>query len=141
MSYTTPCILEPEQYFILYRSSWFLLVSSLFGLYKKMYLDSFIYFVIFLTSINYWRRPDYSWRRYLDMTVAKSTIIYQCYYSYESKYQTYFYFYLLLAISCYKISIYYYHKNEYWKSTYFHFLFHCFINLSIFFLISGKEIA
>jgi hypothetical protein len=120
MIYSTPCILEPNQYIILYRSSWFLLFTSLFGLYKQLYLDSLIYFTVFLTSINYWRHPDYSWRRYIDMASVKCSLVYHSYYSHKSKYQRYYIFYNLVAILCYKISIYYYSKNDNWKSTYFH---------------------
>lgn len=139
MTYSTPCILEPKQYNILYGSSWISLFTCLFGLYNQLYMDACIPFVVFLTSINYWRHPDYSWRRYLDMAVVNSSLIYQSYYSHKSKYQGYYFFYTLIAITCYKISINYYHKNDYWKSTYFHCLLHIFANISLIYLFAGLQ--
>ena len=138
MSFTTPCILEPKQYGFLYSSSWITLFTSLFGLYRQFYLDACFPFAVFLTSINYWRHPDYSWRRYLDMATVKCSLFYQGYYSYRSKYQNYYYFYTVVAILCYKISIYYHHKDN-WKSTYFHSLVHVFANASIVVLFAGME--
>ena len=138
MSFTTPCILEPKQYNVLYRSSWIALFTSLFGLYRQLYVDACIPFAVFLTSINYWRHPDYSWRRYLDMATVKCSLFYQGYYSYRCKYRKYYYFYTVLAILCYKISIYYHHKDN-WKSTYFHSLVHVFANASIVALFAGME--
>jgi hypothetical protein len=138
MIFTTPCILEPKQYGFLYSSSWITLFTSLFGLYRQFYLDACFPFAVFLTSINYWRRPDYSWRRYLDMATVKCSLFYQGYYSYRSKYQNYYYFYTVVAILCYKISI-YYHDKDNWKSTYFHSLVHVFANASIVVLFAGME--
>lgn len=139
MPYSTQCILKPEQYIILYRSSWIALFTSLFGLYKQLYMDACIPFAVFLTSINYWIHPDYSWRRYLDIATVNVSLIYQIYYSHKSKYRSYYFFYTLLAISSYKISIDYYHKNDYWKSTYFHCLLHIFANISLIYLFAGFE--
>jgi hypothetical protein len=113
------------------------LFTSLFALYRQLYIDACFPFAVFLTSINYWRYPDYSWRRYLDMTTVKCSLVYQSYYSYKSKTRKYYYFYTALAILCYRISIYYYQKKDNWKSTYFHFLLHIFSNASLIALYSG----
>ena len=139
MSFCTPCILEPKQYNILYCSSWIALFTSLFGVYKQLYIDACIPFAVFITSINYWRHPDYSWRRYLDMTTVNCSLIYQSYSSYKCKYRNYYYFYTSLAIISYMISIYYYSKKDNWKSTYFHCLLHVFANISLIYLLSGIE--
>lgn len=41
---------------------------------------------VFLTSINYWIYPNYSWRRYLDMTYVIFAMNYQLYKAYGSQY-------------------------------------------------------
>ena len=46
------------------------------GLYQEIYDLSLYTGAVWLTSINYWREPDLSWRYYLDITVVRSGILY-----------------------------------------------------------------
>ena len=70
------CILYPEQYKIIYNVSFLSLGSCMYAIYNGYYCLSICPGGVFLTSINYWRHPDYSWRRYLDMTYVKLSFIY-----------------------------------------------------------------
>jgi hypothetical protein len=55
----------------LYYSSFLIGVSSTISLYYKDYSTLLFMFLLFLTSINYWQRPDYGFRRNIDMFLCK----------------------------------------------------------------------
>lgn len=55
----------------LYYSSFLIGVSSTISLYYKDYSTLLFMFILFLTSINYWKRPDYGFRRDVDMFLCK----------------------------------------------------------------------
>jgi hypothetical protein len=57
---------KPQADYLFY-TSFGSLVGSLYGFYKKQYINSLGVFLIFLTSINYWRNPVYGWRRNIDI--------------------------------------------------------------------------
>ena len=77
-------VLYPEQYKLIYNISFLCLISSIYAVYQEYYVLSIIPGSVFITSINYWRYPDYSWRRYLDMICVKSALLYQLYRAYNS---------------------------------------------------------
>lgn len=131
-------ILYPEQYNLIYNVSWLSLGSTLYALYNQHYTLWFVPGSIFLTSITYWYKPDYSWRRYLDMAVAKSMCLYQLYMAYNSEYYYSYYLVTCLGLSFYPIGLYYYNKKDYWMSTYSHIVFHILCNISNIILYSGK---
>jgi hypothetical protein len=133
-------ILIPEQYNLIYRVSWISLASTLYALSNKHYTLWFVPGSIFLTSINYWRKPDYSWRRYLDIVVAKTMVAYQLSMAYKSEYALLYYVVSGTALSFYPIGIYYYKKGDHWKSTYSHIMLHVLCNLGNFILYSGAPL-
>jgi hypothetical protein len=55
----------------LYYSSFLIGVSSTISMYYKDYSTVLFMFLLFLTSINYWKRPDYGFRRDVDMFLCK----------------------------------------------------------------------
>jgi hypothetical protein len=133
-------ILKKSQSKILWRTSWFCLFSSCVAFYNSHYLLAILPCSCFLTSINYWRCPDYSWRRYTDIIVVNSAISYQMYYAYSCKAENFKIYFLLMIISikCFLLGKYYYNKKKYWLSTYFHALLHFFANVANIILYSGK---
>jgi hypothetical protein len=46
-------------------------VSSTISMYYNDYSTVLFMFLLFLTSINYWQRPDYGFRRDVDMFLCK----------------------------------------------------------------------
>ena len=60
------CILEPDQYNLIFRASFLSLGSSVYAIHNGHYDLALCPGGVFLTSITYWVKPDYSWRRYLD---------------------------------------------------------------------------
>jgi hypothetical protein len=131
-------ILHKDQYTMIYRFSHILVGTCMYGIYRQHYYLAVCPGFIYLTSINYWRKPDYSWRRYLDMAVVKSTIIYQHIMAYNAEYAIPYYTIFGLGIFMYPIGIYYYSTNDYWKSTYSHILLHVLANIGTIILYSGK---
>lgn len=131
------CILYPEQCSFLWRTSFFSLASSLYAVYKGQYSLALAPGGVFLTSINYWRKPDYSWRRDLDMYYVKLAVSYQMMRAYNAQYNRLYYATLFTGVCFYPISIYFYKKKQYWHSTYAHSMIHIVANISNIILYSG----
>jgi len=69
----------------LYYSSYLLGVSSCVSFYYQDYITFLFMFVLFLSSIHFWRRPDYGLQRDIDMFLCKCIAVYfymntLCYY-------------------------------------------------------------
>lgn len=73
------CILPRKYYAILYFSSYLSLFSVAYAAYRHYYVLSLIPGSVFLSSILYWQRPDYSWRRTVDMAVVGTALVMNCY--------------------------------------------------------------
>ena len=78
--------LDKNNYIYMYRTSHLFLISFLYGMLRKHYSVSIVPGLIFLGSINYWKNPDYSYRRYLDIGITISGVIYQNYTAYNAQY-------------------------------------------------------
>ena len=132
------CILHPEQYKMIFNVSFLSLGTSIYAIYNGYYGLSICPGGVFLTSINYWKYPDNSWRRDLDMTYVKFALIYQLYKAYGSQYMVQYYTIMFVAVSMYPLGNYYYNKKQFWLSTYLHCLLHIFSNIANVFLYSGQ---
>jgi hypothetical protein len=122
--------LPPKYYIILWRTSWFGLISSCFALYKQFYDFAFLSFIVFLTSINYWKFPINNWRRKVDMFCVQCGLTYKIIKAYNVKENYYYYTVLSFALSFYIFSLYFSKKNKLWLSTLSHSLLHFFGNIS-----------
>lgn len=54
----------------LFYSSFTMSLTALIALYFDEGVTSFYYFILFLTSINFWRKPEYGIRHKMDKTVV-----------------------------------------------------------------------
>jgi hypothetical protein len=133
-------ILSKPQANILWRTSWFCCVSAVYAFYQKHYCLVLLPSSCFITSINYWRCPDYSWRRYIDIVVVNYSIAHQNYYAYVHNAENFRISFLFMEIGtcCFLLGVYFYNKKQYWLSTYFHALLHFFANIANIILYSGK---
>ena len=132
------CILKKEQYSLIYKVSFLSLWSFACAIYNGQYMLSLSPAGTFLTSINYWRKPDYSWRRYADITYVHCSLAYQVYRATRSQYMYQYYSLTFCAINLFALGVYYYKKNKHWHSTYAHCGLHIFANIANMFLYSGK---
>ena len=132
------CILCPAQYFLIWRVSFLSLFSSMYAIYNKHYDLAIVPGGVFCTSIMYWYKPDYSWRRTIDMSYVKIALCYQIIRAYNSTYYKLYYFSLIVSVLFYPLGIYFYKKKLFWNSTYSHCLLHVFANMGNFILYSGN---
>ena len=130
-------ILEKEQYICIYNTSYLLLTSFFYAIYRNHYNLAIVPGSVFISSIHYWKKPDYSYRRYLDMTIVKMGLVYQCYIAYNAEYGNMYYILVSTAMMFYPVGIYYYNKKDYWKSTYSHIILHLVANVANIVLYSG----
>ena len=70
-------ILNKEQANYIYHASYLSLCSCLYATYRNYYDFAFVTGIVFLTSINYWRNPINSYRRYIDITAVNTALFYQ----------------------------------------------------------------
>ena len=117
-------ILLPEQYNLIWKISFIHFLCSIYAMYRQHYIIALCPACVFVTSLNYWRYPDYSWRRYVDMVVVKSTIAYQIVTAYNAEYNRYYYITLVMSLCFYPTGIYYHKKRMLWHSTIAHVLLH-----------------
>ena len=131
-------ILEKEQYNIIYKLSYIHVLSSVYGYMYQPSSLSLFNLSSTLTSVTYWYLPLNNWRRYLDIVVVNSNMIYNLYSAYYSIYGYYYYLIILGVATSFGISHYYYYKHDYWTSTLFHILVHLYGFMGNMILFSGN---
>lgn len=127
-------VLYPEQSAFIWKASW----ASLYALKTGHYDLAIIPGGVFVTSLNYWRNPDFlSWRRHVDVSYVQLALVYQMVRAYNAEYAKLYYLTMVLGMSCYPISYHYYYKKQYWRSTYMHSCVHVISNIANVILYSG----
>ena len=128
-------------YMLIYKVSHLSLLSFFYALYMQQNALAIVPASVFATSTLYWYKPDYSWRRYLDMAVVKSCFVYQGIMAYNADFGPEYYVIILVAISFYPIGILYHKKGDTWSSTYSHIMVHILANLANLILYSSSPIG
>lgn len=128
-------------YILIYKVSHLSLLSFFYALYRSQYTLAIVPVSVFLTSTLYWYKPDYSWRRYLDMVVVKSCFVYQGIMAYNADFGPEYYVIILVAISFYPIGILYDKKGDTLSSTYAHVMLHILANLANIVLYSSSPLT
>jgi hypothetical protein len=131
-------ILYPEQSYFIWKVSWVSLISCVYAIYQGYNDLAIVPGGVLITSLNFWRHPDYSWRRTLDMNYVRVALSYQLLRSYNSEYVTEHLLLMIFAVSCFPISWKYYNNGEWWISVYIHSLVHIIANIGNVILYSGK---
>ena len=142
VSETTPTellglVLPPNYANVLWYVSWLSLASAIYA-WKRGYPDlAAVPGGVWMTSINYWRKPDYSWRRYVDMAYVHTALVYQILRANDSQHQRVYY--LILALGCmfFPFGVYFHQKMDLRKSTWCHLMVHLLGNVSNLILYSG----
>ena len=136
-----PTILDYEQYILLYKVSYIHLLSSIYGYVYQSNHVALFNLATSLTSINYWYLPLDNWRRYIDIIVANSNMIYYLYLANQSIYGYYYYLIILCLVLSYVAGNYYYiWKKDYWTSTFLHLLVHIYGFMGNIILFSGNPL-
>ena len=133
------CIYEPIQYNYLWKSSCMFLVTTCYAVYQTKY--EFIVFPtgIFLTSINYWRKPVYnSWQRSLDVFYVYFSVFYNIFRSLGAEYMYQFNSFVLLGLLFYILSKYNHRKKRLYMSALLHSIAHLLGNVALLYLYSGE---
>lgn len=132
------CILYPEQYKFIMRTAFLLLGTSIYGIKQGHYAMAIIPGSVFITSVNYWRKPDYSWRRTVDIYLVKGSMLYQTFRAVGTENEKIYYIIVILGTIFYLYGIHLYNKKRYWASTYSHSMLHVMGNLACIVLYSGN---
>jgi hypothetical protein len=122
-------ILPTEQYNFLWRSSFQGFISFSLAVARGYYDLCWFPLLVTLTSLNYWRRPDYSWRRYIDMA-AIQCMYYQLWRAWGAENRTANYAFTAIAIAFFFMGVFAYSQKRYWAATLLHFCAHCCSNMS-----------
>jgi len=133
------CIYEPIQYNYLWKSSCMFLVTTCYTVYQAKY--EFIVFPtgIFLTSINYWRKPVYnSWQRSLDVFYVYFSVLYNIFRSFGAEYVYQFNSFVLLGLLFYILSNYNHRNKRLYMSALLHSISHLLGNVALIYLYSGE---
>jgi hypothetical protein len=131
-------ILYPDQSYYIWKVSWLSLISCAYAIYQGYTDLSLVPGGVLITSLNYWRNPDYSWKRTLDMNYVRFALSYQIIRSYEAEYAVPHLICMILAVSCFPLSWKYYNNNRWWDSVYIHCLVHILGNIGNIILYSGN---
>ena len=127
-----------EQYLFIWKVSFLSLFSSIYAINNGHYDLALVPGGVFLTSINYWRKPvPNSLRRYIDITYITLGVSYQSIRAFNAEYYLEHYITLAIAISFYQVGVFFYNKKQYWNATYSHCMIHVIANISNIILYSG----
>ena len=89
------------------------------------------------TSVNFWRNPDFSWRRELDIHFVRLSILYHLIRAYKSENRNTYYILTGSAITFYPIGVYFFIKKKYKYFMISHILVHILGDVSNLVLYSG----
>lgn len=92
---------------------------------------------VWLTSINYWRHPDFSWRRFVDIIYVHMSLAYQISRAVRAQYAISYFCVLSVGVFFFLIGL-YFHKKQPWLSTLCHGMSHILGNVSNVILYSGN---
>ncbi len=112
----------------LFYSSCSFAITSLYGVYKKEYIKSLGVFLIFTSSINYWRNPVHGLRRNVDIVSSILGILINVQNSNEHPRRLYLILFLFFGLLFYPVGFYFQDKSIH-LSTLCHSLIHIICNL------------
>ena len=116
----------------LFYSSFSMSLTALIALYFDEGITSIYYFVLFLTSINFWKKPEYGLRRNLDKLLVYTGVFYTIFTIYnllhKEFYRVMFFnmFVCLIAFDTIETILCYYHSTQW---IIFHMAIHIYVSL------------
>ena len=133
--------LYPNQYNLLWRSSWCSLIGGSYAIYTQHYSHAIACYAILLTSLNYWQYPTpRSWSRFLDMTCVKLALAHHLITAYSMSNAIPYYSTLFVALVSFQVGLELYKRDYWWASVYAHMMVHIFGNISNIVLYSSVSL-
>ena len=129
-------IVPLDQAKFLFYISFLCIPSFAYALYRRHYDMAIVPFGVWLTSMNYWRCPKFSWRRNLDIAYVFLSMFYQIFRAYSAENGKLFYLLLIFGSINYPISWRLQSRCS-WLSLLFHLFIHLVGNISNIILYSG----
>jgi hypothetical protein len=115
---------DASEYIIPKANGRYICIMSLFGLIsgicaikEGLYNLAIAPVGIFITSVNYWRKPVYGLRRNVDLVYVTCSLIYHILYSIRVQYAAIYCSIITIAFLCWPLSWYFYRKKYIWTST------------------------
>jgi hypothetical protein len=112
-------------------------ISASYAVKQNLFHMSIGPFTIFLSSINYWRKPVYGFRRNFDIGCSLFSLTYHILCSIKMQRAFLYCSIMTIACLCWPLSWYMYNKKYFWTSTIIHGLIHVIGNIGNFALIYG----
>jgi hypothetical protein len=125
---------------LLWYVSWFSFASAVYAWNQGYYDLAIVPGGVWVTSINYWRKPDYSWRRYVDIGYVHTALLYQMLRAQESEHRRMYYTVLAMGCLFFPFGVYFHQNMHLRRSTLCHLLVHLLGNVSNVILYSGYVI-
>ena len=123
-------------YYICIMSTLFFL-SGIYAVKRGLFILSIGPLVVFINSINYWRRPTYGLRRNIDICWCLFALIIQMYNSHLSIYYFMYRCIMLSSLLFYPLGWILYKKKYFWLSTISHSMLHVGPNIANVVLYAG----
>ena len=130
-------VCPPDQATVCWYFAWLSLFSSLVGIYYGHYDLAFFTFLIFLTSLFYWRNPTYSWRRNLDIIVVQIGIIWHTYRALHAENKIPYFAFLFSGMGAFLLGWFFFKQGQTWLGTISHTFVHILMNVAVLFLYVG----
>jgi hypothetical protein len=123
-------IVSKRQAYIMYLYSHLWILNTLYGLYKLHYINIMAPFLVSCTSLLYWKKPKYDWRRNIDILACVMSSAYVTYIMYSSEYWILYLIIKKLGLLSYAIGHYYHNKNRLGMGLFCHMLVHVSAHIS-----------
>jgi hypothetical protein len=92
---------------------------------------------LWFSSMLYWWKPEYNWRRWVDIVTVQIAWNYQHYCAFGAEKQIEYFLITALACVCYPLGVYFHRRGHTWTGTLCHAGVHLFGNTAVFVLYSG----
>ena len=132
------CVLPPNYARMLYVTSYSNIPSVAYAIYRGYYGMACVPFMVFLSSVLYWYKPEYSWRRTLDITVVQVALVINLIIAAYAENGITYYITTLVAVLFYEAGKMVYIRGMLLQSTTAHVCLHIIANIANVILYSGR---
>ena len=131
------CIIPMDQAHFLCIISCINFITFLYGFKQRLFYLSICPLAVFFTSINYWHKPVYGWRRNVDIICIFIALSTNILHSIKAQNGLLYRCITTIALLFYPISWYLFNNKYVWTSTIAHSMIHIVANIANVILYSG----